>query len=445
MITALLVAGLTFPSAVSTCAGVSSTANDTVDVAQILRERVPALVALYKDLHAAPELSLHEEKTSARMASEMRSLGYQVTEKVGGFGVVCVIDNGPGRTLLVRCDMDALPVEEKTGLAYASHVQTELNGKQVPAMHACGHDMHMTVWLGAAGVLAKSKDRWKGKLLFIAQPAEEKVSGARAMLDDKLFERFGKPDACLALHMSPFFPAGTVAICPGYALANAESCDIVVKGRGGHGSAPHLTIDPIVIAAKIVMGLQTIVSREKDPRQPGVITVGSIHGGTKHNIIPDEVALQLTIRSYDDQVHQGLKDGIVRVCKAEAAAAGAGEPSVTFSEAAKSTFNDLALCTRLKEVFAMALGAENVFDAQPVMGAEDFGLFGRAGIPSVMFWLGSWERGRFDAAQKSGEILPGLHSSGFAPDPEPALKAGVEVMCAAAIDLLANGVPKAVK
>jgi hippurate hydrolase len=411
------------------------------DAAQILREKLPALVALYKELHAAPELSLHEEKSSARMASELRTLGYEVTEHVGGFGVVGVLANGPGRTLLVRCDMDALPIEEKTGLAYASKVRTDLDGKQVPAMHACGHDMHMSVWLGAATVLARTKEQWKGRLVLIAQPAEEKGVGAQMMLDDKLFERFGKPDGCLALHLSPFFAAGTVALCPGYALANAESCDILVKGRGGHGSMPHLTIDPVVIASKIVLGLQTVVSREKDPRQPGVITVGSIHGGSKHNIIPDECALQLTIRSYDDKVHQALKDGILRVCKAEAQAAGAPEPVVSFSEALKSTFNDPLWCARLQGVFRDTLGLRNVFEAQPVMGAEDFGLFGRAGVPSVMFWLGAWERGRFDAAQKSGEVLPSLHSSGFAPDPEPVLEAGVLSMSAAVTDAFANGVP----
>lgn len=408
------------------------------DPTELLRERLPALVALYKELHAAPELSLHEEHTAARMAAELRKLGFQVTEQVGGLGVVGVLENGPGRTVLARCDMDALPLEEKTGLAYASRVQTALDGKQVPAMHACGHDMHMSVWLGAAGLLASSRERWKGKLVLIAQPAEEKGAGARAMLGDKLFERFGKPDACIALHMTPFFPAGTVALCPGYALANAESCDIVVKGRGGHGSAPHLAIDPIVLASRIVLGLQTVVSRDKDPRQPGVITVGSLHGGSKHNIIPDEAALQLTIRSYDDATHAVLKAGIVRTCKGEALAAGAPEPTVTFSEAVASTFNDLATCARLKTVFAGVLGAANVFDAQPVMGAEDFGLFGRAGVPSVMFWLGSWERGRWEAAQASGETLPGLHSSGFAPDPEPALRAGVQALYAGVVDLLAG-------
>ena len=300
MLTALLLCALTAPA-------------PSADLAQLVREKLPALVATYKELHAAPELSLHEAQSSARMAAELKALGYQVTEKVGGFGVVGVLENGPGRTLLVRCDMDALPVEEKTGLSYASKVTTELDGKPVSVMHACGHDMHMSVWLGTAAVLARTKEQWKGKLILIAQPAEEKGLGAHAMLDDKLFERFGKPDGCLALHMSPFFAAGTVALCPGYALANAESCDIVVKGRGAHGSAPQLSIDPVVIAAKIVLGLQTIVSREKDPRAPGVITVGTIHGGTKHNIIPDGVRMQLTIRSYDDKVHQALKDGIVRV------------------------------------------------------------------------------------------------------------------------------------
>jgi hippurate hydrolase len=402
------------------------------DAAQILREKLPALLAFYKELHAAPELSLHEEKSSARLAGELRALGYEVTEKVGGFGVVGVLQNGTGRTLLLRCDMDALPIEEKTGLPYAS---------KVPAMHACGHDMHMSVWLGAATVLARTKEQWKGKLILIAQPAEEKGLGARAMLDDKLFERFGKPDGCLALHMSSMHRAGTVAVCPGYALANAESCDILVKGRGGHGSMPHMTIDPVVIAAKIVLGLQTVISREKDPRAPGVITVGSIHGGTKHNIISDDCALQLTIRSYDDKVHQALKDGILRVAKAEAQAAGAPEPVVSFSEAVKSTYNDPVWSARLQEVFRGALGSDNVSEAQPVMGAEDFGLFGRAGVPSVMFWLGAWERGRFEAAQKSGEVLPSLHSSGFAPDPQPALEAGVLALCAGALDAFANGIP----
>lgn len=428
MLTALLLASLPVPST-------------PPDAAQIVREKLPALVSLYKELHASPELSLHEERSSARMASELRALGYEVTEKVGGYGVVGVLQNGPGRTLLVRCDTDALPVEEKTGLAYASKVKLDLDGKQVPAMHACGHDLHMSVWVGVATVLARSKEQWKGKLILIAQPAEEKGVGAQSMLDDKLFERFGKPDGCLALHASPFFAAGTVAVCPGYALANAESCDILVKGRGGHGSMPHMTIDPIVIASKIVLGLQTIVSREKDPRAPGVITVGSIHGGSKHNIIPDECALQLTIRSYDDKVHQALKDGILRVAKAEALAANAPEPVVTFSEGLKSTYNDPAWCARLQEVFRNSLGMRNVLEAQPVMGAEDFGLFGRAGVPSVMFWLGAWERGRFDAAQKSGEILPALHSSGFAPDPEPAIEAGVLAMSAGVMDALSNGVP----
>jgi len=426
MLTALLLVALPVPAP---------------DAAQVVREKLPALLALYKELHAAPELSLREEKTSARMASELRALGYEVTEKVGGYGVVGVLQNGPGRTLLVRCDMDALPLEEKTGLAYASKVMTDLGGKQVPAMHACGHDMHMSVWLGAATVLARTKDQWKGKLILVAQPAEEKGLGAHAMLDDKLFERFGKPDGCLALHMSSAHAAGTVAVCPGYALANAESCDILVKGRGGHGSMPHTTIDPIVIASKIVLGLQTVISREKDPRRPGVITVGSIHGGLKHNIISDECSMQLTIRSYDDKVHEGLKAGIVRVAKAEAQAAGAPEPVVTFSEGVKSTYNDPPWSARLLEVFRGALGKGNVSEAEPVMGAEDFGLFGRAGVPAVIFWLGSWERGRYDAAQKSGEVLPSLHSSGFAPDPQPALEAGVLAMSAAVTDAFVHGIP----
>jgi amidohydrolase len=397
----------------------------------------PRLMALYQKLHAAPELSLFETSTAAFLADEMKAQGFTVTTQVGGHGVVAVLENGPGPRVLVRCDMDALPVLEATGLPYASKATAELDGRSVPVMHACGHDVHMTVWLGTAAALARARDRWQGTLVFIAQPAEEKGLGAQAMLAAGLFSRFGKPDHALALHVSPWHAAGTVAVTPGYALANSESCDVVFKGRGGHGSAPHTTIDPITIAARFVLAIQTLISREKDPRAPGVISVGAIHGGLKHNIIPDEVSLKLTLRSYDDAVHQALKDGIVRIAKAEALAANAPEPAVSFQEAVQSVRNDQGLSERLLAMFRKELGEPNATTAEPVMAAEDFGRFGRAGIPACLFWLGAVEPGRLADSKKSGGApLPGLHSATFAPDAERTVRTGVRAMTTAVAGLL---------
>ena len=399
----------------------------------------PRLLALYRKLHAAPELSLHEANTAAVMAEEMRGLGYTVTTGVGGHGVVAVLENGAGPRVLVRCDMDALTVAEATGLPFASKVTAELDGRTVPVMHACGHDMHMSVWVGAAAALVAHRERWHGTLLFLAQPAEERAMGAKAMLDDGLFQRFGMPDCALALHVSPQHAAGTVAITPEYALANAESCDVVFKGRGGHGSAPHTTIDPVTLAARFVLAIQTLVSREKDPLKPGVISVGAIHGGTKHNIIPDQVSLQLTLRSYDDQVHQALKDGLVRIARAEALAANAPAPEVTFQEAVPSVRNLPGLCHELMAVFKTTLGEANATWAEPIMAAEDFSRFGRAGIPACLFWLGAADAERLAASRKPGAApLPSLHSAGFAPDAERTLRTGVRAMTAAVLGVLAK-------
>jgi amidohydrolase len=400
----------------------------------------PDLEALYIDLHQTPELSLHEEKTSAKLAARLKALGYEVTERVGGWGVVAVMKNGKGPTVLVRADMDALPVEERTGLPYASKVRVKNDaGVEVPVMHACGHDVHMTSLIGAATLLAKAKSRWRGTLVLIAQPAEEGGGGAVNMLKDGLLTRFPKPDFALALHDFPFLPAGQVGITPGFALANVDSVDITIYGRGGHGSAPQNTVDPIVIAARTVLALQTIVARENNPLDPAVVTVGSIHGGTKHNIIPDEVRLQLTVRTYKEGVRDRILASIARIAKAEAAAAGAPkEPRVTVDEdRGHATYNDPALSRRLSSAFSKAFGKDRVVETQPVMGGEDFGEIGTAArIPYVLFWVGGTEPKKFAAAGGDMTRLPYIHSSEWAPDREPTLKTGTAALTVGALELL---------
>lgn len=399
----------------------------------------PDLEALYVDLHANPELSRHEEKTSAKIAERLRRLGYEVTDHVGGFGVVAVMKNGKGPTLLVRADMDALPVEEKTGLPYASKVTTKDDaGSDVHVMHACGHDVHMTSLVGAAALLAKAKNLWRGTLVLVGQPAEEGGPGATAMLADGFLKRFPKPDFAIALHDDPRLPAGQIGYTPGFAMANADGVDITIYGRGGHGSAPQNTVDPIVIAARTILALQTIVAREISPFEPAVVTVGSIHGGTKRNIIPDEVVLQLTVRTYKPEVRDKIFAAIERIAKAEAAAAGAPrEPQVRIDPGFGATYNDPALAKRIAGALAAAFGPSRVVEMHPVMGAEDFGEFGKAaGVPSLMFWLGATPPDRFAAAKGDPTKLPGLHSSQFAPDREPTLKTGAAALTIAVLELL---------
>jgi len=401
----------------------------------------PKLDALYIDLHKNPELSSHEEKTAAKMADELRKLGYEVTTGVGGTGVVGVLRNGKGPTVLVRTELDALPVEEKTGLPYASHVTaTDPNGKTVPVMHACGHDIHMTSWVGAATLLAQEKDRWRGTLVMVGQPAEETVKGAEAMIKDGLVKRFPKPDYCVAVHDSHDAPSGKVMVTPGYALANVDSVDVTLFGKSGHGAHPEATVDPIVIAAKTVLGWQTLVSREKDPFDPVVLTVGSIHGGTKYNIIPDSVALQITLRTYKPEVRKLMLEGIARIAKAESVAASSPkEPIVKVAESANATYNDPALSKRLLSMLARELGEQNVSEWHPEMVAEDFSeLCKAAGSPGVQLRIGAVEPAKFAQAQKTGETLPSLHSSGFAPDRERTIKTGVEVLTLSALELLAR-------
>ncbi|HYV27490.1 MAG TPA: amidohydrolase [Candidatus Eisenbacteria bacterium] len=406
-------------------------------------QEYPNLDKLYKDLHTHPELSYHEEKTAARIAAELKQAGFDVTTKVGGHGVVGVLRNGTGPTILLRTDLDALPVKEQTGLPYASKVRaTDDKGNEVDVMHACGHDAHMTVFIGTARLLAQLKDHWQGTLVMIGQPAEERVGGARAMLADGLFKRFPKPDYCLALHVKWDLPTGSIGTTEGFALANVDGVNVTIRGFGGHGSAPHTAKDPIVLAAQIILALQTIVSREVEPGAPAVVTVGSIHGGTKHNIIPDEVKLQLTVRSYSDEVRTNTLASIRRITRGLGLAAGLPEdhlPEVTLEdESAHATFNDPELTRRLTGVFQTWLGNEKTLKQKPIMGAEDFSLYGRTEekIPICMFWLGAVEPERVAESQRSGKPLPSLHSSLFRPVPEPTIKTGVTAMTAAVLDLV---------
>ena len=398
----------------------------------------PQMRVLYEDLHRNPELSLHEEKTAAKIADQLRKLGYDVTTGVGKTGVVGVLKNGPGPAVMIRAELDALPVLEKTELAYASHATTHNDqDAEVPVMHACGHDLHMSVGMGAAALLAQHKDRWHGTFIYVGQPAEERIQGATAMLKDGLFTRFPKPDFVFAIHDSSFQPAGKVAYVTGYAMSNADSVDVTIYGKGGHGSAPELTIDPIVIAARTILSWQTIISREKSAQDPGVITVGTIHGGTKNNIIPDEVKLQLTVRCYKDEVRQRLLAAIERIADGEAAAAGAEKkPTVTRVEGVSAVYNDPATTQRLVNALESALGKGNVVQGIPIMASDDFAEYGRAGVPSVMLSLGAVNPIKFETAQKNHDVLPGPHSSLFAPDEEPSLKTGILVETTAVLELL---------
>ncbi len=400
------------------------------------------LKALYTHLHLNPEISLQEEKTAARIAEELKAVGFDVTENFGGHGLVGVLKNGDGPTLLIRTDLDALPVQEQTGVPYASTVTTvDDKGKTVPVMHACGHDIHMTSFIGTARRLAAMKDQWAGTLVMIGQPAEERVLGAEAMIDQGLFTKFPKPDHNIALHVSASMKAGDVGMAKGYALANVDTVDVAIKGIGGHGAYPHTTKDPVVLAAQIVVALQTLVSRETSPLDAAVVTVGSIHAGTKHNIISNGAHLQLTVRSYKDDVRKRLLDGIQRIANAQAMSIGLPEdmwPTMTVSESTPATYNDPDMTGEVFETLTTAMGKDRVHVLTPVMGAEDFALYGRTDekIPSLIFWLGGVPEADYEASQRGEKKLPSLHSAFFAPDPEPTIKGGVEAMATAALSLL---------
>jgi amidohydrolase len=418
------------------------------DLSASAERQLPALAETYKHLHRNPELSHHEEKTSTYVAGELRKLGYAVTEHVGkysdgsrAFGVVGVLENGAGPRLLLRTDLDALPVEEKTGLDYASTVRsTNAQGQDVGVMHACGHDLHMTVLLGVAREMATRKSQWHGTLMLIGQPSEEMIDGARAMLNDGLYERFGRPDFVVSEHDSNFVPSGSIAMKGGPLLASSTGIYVTMRGVGGHGSSPQSGKDPIVLAAEFVMVAQTIVSRQIDPQQPAVLTVGTIHGGTKNNIIPDEVTLGLTLRTYS----AGVRDQIVADVRrtAEGLAQSYGVPAdrmpvVKLGEGTPATINDPALAERLRSAAIPALGKERVLDALAVMGSEDVGLFTLDGkIPGAMYWLGAADPQKLAESGKMGVPLPSLHSALFAPVYSPAITTGVTAMTAMSLDLL---------
>ena len=406
---------------------------------------MPELMELYRDLHANPELSFQEVETAAKLAKRVRALGFEVTEQVGKTGVVAVMKNGDGPTLMLRADMDGLPLVEKTGLSFASkQTAVPASGVETGVMHACGHDTHMTAWMGTAQLMAERKADWSGTLVMILQPAEETGEGAVAMLDDGLFERFPKPEYVLGFHDAAQFPAGMIGYSPGFALANVDSVDITVPGIGGHGAYPHTAKDPIVLGAAIVSKLQTLVSRETSPLESAVVTVGSFHAGYKHNIISDEAKLQLTVRSYSDESRKLLLDGIARIAKGEAIAAGMPEdkmPTVTVQDPyTPATYNTPEFTEALMVDFTARFGKDRVMKVPSVMGGEDFGQFYRAdpeNIQSLIFWVGGVPAADF-AKSEAGELsLPSLHSPFWAPDAEKVISTAAEAMTAASLDILA--------
>ena len=415
------------------------------DLRADLQADLPDLMELYRDLHANPELSFEEHETAAKLAKRMKALGFEVTEGVGRTGVVSVMRNGEGPTVMLRADMDGLPVVEQTGLPYASTVTaTPASGVTTGVMHACGHDTHMAGFIGAAQLLAERKDEWQGTLVMILQPAEELGLGALAMIEDGLYTRFPKPDYALAFHDAAApAPAGTIGYTPGFALANVDSVDITVKGIGGHGAYPHTTVDPVVLASAIVMKLQTVVSRNSSPLDPAVITVGSFHAGAKHNIISDEAKLQLTVRSYSDESRKLLLDGIRRVARGEAITAGLPEnlmPEIAVEETyTPSTFNDVDFSNEMAAAFKERFGEERVTEWPPVMGGEDFSQFRRAdpeNVDSMIFWISGTPQPMLEALEQDGTPLPSLHSPFWAPDAEKVIATGAEALASAALDLM---------
>jgi amidohydrolase len=422
-----------------------------LSVEAMLERDIASMLSTYRMLHAAPELSHHEEKTATFFAGELKKYGYEVTERIGrfenpalsGYGVVGIMKNGAGPTVLLRTELDALPVNEQTGLPYASTVKAKNDaGVEVSVMHACGHDIHMTSLLGRAKLLAELKNSWRGTLIILGQPAEETIDGARAVLRDDLYKRFPKPNFIIALHDNAELEAGRVGITPGFAMASGTAIDIKIRGLGGHGAKPETTKDPVVVAAQVIMALQTIVSRENSPLEPAVVTVASIHGGTRYNIIPDEVNLQLTVRTYKEEVRQHVLASIERITKGIALAAGipperAPIVKVSETEVTAATYNDPQLSARLVGVFKQVLGEANVAQVAPVMASEDFGYLSlNQTIPAVTFSLGAVDPAKVKQSKDTGIPLPSLHSALFAPVPEPTLRTGVRAMTAAVLDIM---------
>jgi hippurate hydrolase len=402
-----------------------------------LGDKMPGLIEFYQDLHRNPELSLEEKRTSAVLAKALTETGATVSTGIGGFGVVAVLKNGDGPVVLVRSDMDALPVTETTGAAYASKATaTDAEGRKTGVMHACGHDIHMSCLVGTARWLSDHRERWSGTVVLIGQPAEERVEGARAMLRNGLYTRFPKPSAALALHVAHDLPVGSVGYISGPSFASSTSVDITVKGRGGHGAMPHNANDPIVQAAMLVVDLQSIVSRQVSPIDAGVVTVGSIHGGTKHNIIPNDVKLQLTVRAFKDETREMILGSIRRKAEGIAHAHNAPKPEVEIREGITPTVNDPELVAKVVPAFIEALGKSKVVGVEPTTGAEDFGLYSEGGVPAFMFRLGTVKPERMEKARMGGSPLPSLHSAEFLPEAEGAIRTGVTAMSAAVVKLL---------
>jgi amidohydrolase len=427
------------PSAAPAQGAKSARKPDITRIQKTIDAEADSLLAFYKQIHAYPELAFQEEQTAARLAKELRKAGFAVTEKIGGTGIVGVLKNGSGPTIMVRADMDALPIIEDTGVPYASKMRVrDRDGLDVGVMHACGHDMNVACLVGTARVMAAMKDRWKGTLILIGQPAEEIGAGAKAMLEDGLLTKFPRPDFALALHCDGRYPTGHVNYREGQMQANVDSVDIIVRGKGGHGAAPHATIDPIVLAARIILDLQTIVSRERNPLEPAVVTVGAIHGGTKHNIIPDECKMQLTVRTMNDKARAEVLESIARIAKAAALGARAPEPIVkTRGESfTPALFNEKELTTKLVAVFKDVIGPERVHERPMSMGGEDFSQFTRAGLRTFYWHLGTADPVAFAESKKGGKALANTHSPYYAPVPEPTLRTGVLTMSMAILELL---------
>ena len=397
------------------------------------------LAGLYEDLHRNPELPFQETRTAATLAARLKALGYEVTTGVGRTGLVALLRNGEGPTAMLRTELDALPVEEKTGVPFASRATAKnASGQTIPVMHACGHDLHMAAWIGTATWMAAHRDRWRGTLMLVGQPAEETVSGAAAMLKDGLFEKFPKPAFVIGLHDDDTLPSGTVGYRAGFFRASMMAPVLTIVGRGGHGAAPHNTVDPIVIAARTVLGLQTIVARENNPQDPLVVTIGSIHGGTQGNIIPDQVRLELSVRAFSDDVRTRTLAAIRRIAAAEAAAAGAPrEPIVEFANAGTGpVFNDPPLTLRVAAAIRQALGADRVVEMPAKMTSEDFSEYGRAGVPAVLLHVGAVNPAKLAEARRTGIAVPAPHSPEWLPELEPTLKSAVRAEIAALLDLL---------
>jgi amidohydrolase len=418
--------------------GMIAVAAPTADIRSEIDAAYPQSETLYLDLHRHPELSMHEQHTAAKLAAVLRELHFEVTEHVGGTGIVGVLRNGNGPVVMLRTELDALPVEEKTGLPFASTERTtDAAGHEVAVMHACGHDAHMAAWTATARVMAATRDRWRGTLILIGQPAEEDGDGATDMVLDGLFTRFPKPDYALAVHDDSRYPAGVIGYHVGTVMSAIDELTLIVHGRGGHGARPESTVDPIVIASRIVVTLQTIVARETSPLEPSVITVGSIHGGTRPNIIPDDVTLQLTVRSVSEANRQHLLSAIARIANGEAAAAGAPlAPTIQSEGHIAALINDTALTQRVSAALLRQLGAERVKDTAPEMISEDFSVFGESGIPLLMFRIGATSQSALDEAAKTGVPVPSLHSAKFAPEREPTIKAAASAEVLALRELM---------